>query len=530
MPTPEFSLPEEVTALIERLAKRSGSSKRVRMDVRRELTAHFQDALTGCPTEEIEHQTTKLIAEFGDPELLGTLIRQAKRRCKSPLERFLSIAIKGTIVILLLALGAALVQGWLAERDFQQGMAALDKKGFISNCSQLRSPHPKDTEYYSGPINKSAAAFLLGLPKQAVKLLVDHAKLIEKFQTAPEERAALTPDIRTWVSANQPLLDQARAAAALPPTPMEQIVAITRLEGMPDQVTGPEIEAMDLIEGLLLESWVYFIDGRVDDAVSSCETALQLIEHLRDFPQLISQMIAISLESDTFQILSWMHDPNLFSEAHSARLLPHTLRAEYERTALAQALCANSLGGRKLFHSGEGFLESGSKPLSLRATNWFFAHLYFSPLFRFLSAPDELGYFEWFDKAAQCLNGPYYTMEDCRQKIPSAKQIPRTQMLTRIIGVNITPDILVEQTFSEARAALLRTILRLEQYKRAHGTYPSELVTLPAEAFPDFYTDPFTGKPLTYTLSGDTFQLFSLGPDGKDSSGAPDGDDIVWGK
>lgn len=66
MSTTEFSLPEEVTALIERLVKRSGGSKRVRMDVRRELTAHFQDALEGCSPEEIQGKVAKLIAEFGD--------------------------------------------------------------------------------------------------------------------------------------------------------------------------------------------------------------------------------------------------------------------------------------------------------------------------------------------------------------------------------------------------------------------------------------------------------------------------------
>ncbi len=530
MSTTEFSLPEEVTAMIDRLVKRSGGSKRVRTDVRRELTAHFQDALEGCPPEEIQGKVAKLIAEFGDTQLLGTLIRRAKRRCKSPMERFFGIALKGTLSILILAIGAVLVQGWLAERDFRQGMAALDKKGFISSSSQLQSLRTKNTVFYSGPIEESASAFLLGLPKQAVKLLGDHAKLIEKLQTAPEERAALTPDIRTWVSVNQPLLDQAHAAAALPPTPIEQIIAITHLDGMPDQVKGPEIETMDLIDGLILESWARYSDGRVDDAVSSCEAGLQLVEHLRDFPQLISQMMAIALESDLFRLLGWMHDPNLFSDENSARLLPHALRAEYERSALAQALCADSLAGRKLFHSGEGFLGSSSTSLSLRAANWFFAHLYFSPLFRFISAPDELGYFEWFDKAAQCLNGPYYTMQDCRTSIPSVKQIPRTRMLTRFIGFNITPDILVEQAFCEARAALLRTVLRLELYERANGAYPAALAALPVETYPDFYVDPFTGKPLTYTLSGDTFQLYSVGPDGNDSNGASDGDDIVWGK
>lgn len=75
-------LPNSVAEFIGQLVKKMRYRRRVREEVRTELTAHFQDELSGCAEGEREERATQLIVEFGDPKLLGILIRRAKKRCR----------------------------------------------------------------------------------------------------------------------------------------------------------------------------------------------------------------------------------------------------------------------------------------------------------------------------------------------------------------------------------------------------------------------------------------------------------------
>lgn len=530
----DYALPDEVAAFVDGLAHRIGGRRSVRNEVRRELMAHFEDALEECGAADRPNRAAALLTEFGDPQLLGTLIRRAKKRCRPPWERFLIAFLKFSSAALLLLIAAALVQGQVAEKNFREGLAALERKGLIASSSQLRSPRPADTVYFNGPPRESAAAFLLGLNQERNTPLDEVGTVLEPLQNAPKDAAKLVPRMRELTASLRPLLDKARAAAALPPTPMAQVVALTHLDGAPEDVTFPELQAMDLLQALLLDAWVQYSDGKTEEAAGSFECAFQLIEHLRDFPTLISQLIASSAESTAFTMLGWMQAPAFLPEEGSAKLLPHANRAEYERSAMAQALTVESLRGRTLFQGGKEFLVSASSaqtaPLSRRAANWFLAHLYFTPPFRFLSAPDKLGYFEYFQQASQCFDGPYFAMrERCRQ-IPSAKSIPRTRILTRLVYTAISGGLEIDQAACEAHAALLRTAVHLERYKRLNGQYPPDLAALSPIACPDSYTDPFTGQALHYARSETAFTLDSAGPDIRNAAAPSMRQPIVWGE
>jgi hypothetical protein len=76
-------LPACVTAYIAAIVKKMRYRRRVREDVRAELTAHFEDELRDCTSEkEKERKAEQLISEFGDLKLLAILLSRAKRRCR----------------------------------------------------------------------------------------------------------------------------------------------------------------------------------------------------------------------------------------------------------------------------------------------------------------------------------------------------------------------------------------------------------------------------------------------------------------
>ncbi|MEN6308097.1 MAG: hypothetical protein ABFD91_10110 [Anaerohalosphaeraceae bacterium] len=96
-------LPRHVAGLIDAIIESMRYRRSVRADVRQELTDHFNDALAGCETEEQKTVRVKeLLADFGDVELLGILMRRAKKRCR-PLWRTMIVRMfqaAGVLVIL----------------------------------------------------------------------------------------------------------------------------------------------------------------------------------------------------------------------------------------------------------------------------------------------------------------------------------------------------------------------------------------------------------------------------------------------
>jgi len=97
-------LPVCAAEFIKLVIKKMRYRKKVRQDVQAELTAHFEDELRDCATDEEREQKAKqLIEDFGDAKLLGALLRRAKKRCR-PLWRTVVARAFQTIGVLILCL------------------------------------------------------------------------------------------------------------------------------------------------------------------------------------------------------------------------------------------------------------------------------------------------------------------------------------------------------------------------------------------------------------------------------------------
>ncbi|MCJ7791090.1 MAG: hypothetical protein MUP49_01545, partial [Dehalococcoidia bacterium] len=95
-------LPKCTAEFITLVIKKMRYRKKVREDVHAELAAHFEDELRDCKTdEEKERKAQRLIEDFGDVNLLGILLRRAKKRCR-PLWRTVVARTFQTIGVLIL--------------------------------------------------------------------------------------------------------------------------------------------------------------------------------------------------------------------------------------------------------------------------------------------------------------------------------------------------------------------------------------------------------------------------------------------
>ncbi len=76
-------LPPCAEQFIAAVVRKMGYRKRIRQEVREELTGHFEDELRDVtdPAER-EKRAKRLIEEFGDAGLLAVLCRRAKKRCR----------------------------------------------------------------------------------------------------------------------------------------------------------------------------------------------------------------------------------------------------------------------------------------------------------------------------------------------------------------------------------------------------------------------------------------------------------------
>lgn len=146
----------------------------------------------------------------------------------------------------------------------------------------------------------------------------------------------------------------------------------------------------------------------------------------------------------------------------------------------------------------------------------------FKPLF----LADRAAYMRFMHKSVKLFEDPHsHVQEDLKGEERHVK----LHMLTSILMPAIFK---VKEIHSETTAELriTRAGLALLQHKQSGDVFPDKLETLKLENI----NDPFSAEPLRYKAQGQSFILYSVGPDQKDNGGSPkqkkqkDDWDIVW--
>jgi hypothetical protein len=189
-------LPADSAELIRQIIKKMRYRKEARSHVMAELTAHFEDELKDCTTEEDKQQKAQqLIADFGDPKLLAVLLRRAKKRCR-PLWRTVVVRTFQTAGVLLLCFIIYAV--W-----FSMGTPAI-KVDYLALLNQLNKPQVREEDNAWPHYEKAIALYVQ--PDDRIRTLVERPrKDFNKrlpFDNLDKEKQDM---IMQWLKENQSL-------------------------------------------------------------------------------------------------------------------------------------------------------------------------------------------------------------------------------------------------------------------------------------------------------------------------------------
>jgi len=135
----------------------------------------------------------------------------------------------------------------------------------------------------------------------------------------------------------------------------------------------------------------------------------------------------------------------------------------------------------------------------------------------------------WDAKIARLAAQPYYAIRD---RIPERpKDLPEYGQA--VVLCPVEANVLKKQAQALCQWRAARIMIALELYRTACGAYPDRL-RLVAPPPTEDAVDPFSGRPFTYLKKGQTYVLYSTGPDGKNHGGrggvtaTPGMDYLIW--
>jgi hypothetical protein len=184
------NLPECARDFIKLVIKKMRYRKKVRAEVMAELTAHFEDELRDCKTDEEKEQKAKrLIEQFGDVNLLGILLRRAKKRCR-PLWRTVVVRTFQTIGVLILFF--ILYTGW-----FLTGKPTISVD-YVALFNQMNRPQVQDEDNAWPHYEKAITLFVK--PDDELRKVIDAASGHPGFGGLADEEQQ---KIRKWTELNE---------------------------------------------------------------------------------------------------------------------------------------------------------------------------------------------------------------------------------------------------------------------------------------------------------------------------------------
>lgn len=305
------------------------------------------------------------------------------------------------------------------------------------------------------------------------------------------------PEKEQVLAANRALLSRTR-------TLLQQPSRVTRLEV---QVGDPTLEDFRLVARLFAaEGKLHEQQGRYAQALGSYLDGLTFLE-------------AISRGGDTLHLtFQFVSGVEVFSAAPSvihrlrqdealqgARRLERMLQAEYPLHEL-------------LTQEFRKQLQGWNRTVEMMAMRGFHLHLPDTPLEKqMLMRPKR-------EATLAALQYARSWIEEVKKPYPEQRVVPYPAPLQSFPeGLIVrTPDELslhvARHTYVRTRLRLLYTALRLEAYRKTRGRYPVSLKELGDSPY---FVDPFSNKPFVYRPQGNSYVMYSLGPNSADDGGAP---------
>lgn len=503
------NLPASAAEFIKLVIRKMRYRKKVRVDVMAELTAHFEDELKDCKTdEEKEKRTEQLIADFGDVKLLAVLMRRAKKRCRPLWQKVAVRAFQTAAVILLYLIICA------SPLIFGRPTIAVD---YVERLNELVRAGRNEADN-AKPCYEKAAELCVEMPQW---LAGSKADWLADFNDVQMHSLSL------WLEDNRQAFEALRKAAGQPyfwnhyqsdPNTYDLVVAL-----MPN-VMRPLSAHRALAFAMRWRIRYEAYKGNVDSAMKDCIVLQKFGEHLQGNGLLIEQLVGIAMKvlayNEILEILDKTDVP-----AETLKTLQDELAKQLEKSEAVINVEAEKVFWYDRIQqtftddgSGDGRALLRGLPYALKSSKDMLRFLLFSYPSRKEVVADIDYHFEKFDGFLKKTPSGLENLAIYKNKITGLEQAGSSILLKNLESSFVSVS---RQAWClETHRRCILTIVAVMRYHKALGRYPDNLEELVSTGYLDSLPmDPYSDKPLVYKKTDDGFILYSIGEDFTDDGG-----------
>lgn len=529
-------LPVSASDFIQLVVRKMRYRRAVREDVQAELTAHFEDKLKDCKTDsEREQKARQLIADFGDAKLLAVLLRRAKKRCRPLWKTAVARTFQTAGIITLFFIVYVI---W-----FMSGKPVITTD-YVAELNRINRPMTDDT-LNAAPLYDKAVERYSQLPE-------DISLLLRKkyWEFTPEQKQL----VEKWLTDNQEILELVVAGTQKPY--YWRTYASKNKQNTSEMISiiVPGLNGFrKLVRALTWRAQLCAEQGRYEDAFNDVQSCYRFGRHLKGEGFLVEQLTALSTEILATQTLR-----DILSEYNIDADRLATLQKDYERMIadenfviglaaeklslydeIQRCFTADGKGGGHLYMKR---IREIAEPCGWdHADSWLvtnFMHVLFTHPNKQQTLTAASKFYDYIQEAT------FKTPAQIRKE-----QIDIDKELHRLTSSNVLFSIflpaverIIKYSYrNKADVQATLSIIAILRYKQDTGVYPEDWEQLIADAYlKELPMDPYSEKTLVYKKTGDSFVLYSLGPDFDDDGGVENpedsqkrrqegpGDEIFW--
>ncbi len=536
-------VPENAFVFIKEIIRQMRYRKKVRSDVMSELVAHFEDELRDCKTDEQKNKkVSELIDGFGDPKLLGILLRRAKKRCR-PLWRTIAARAFQAVIILIVLFAVYVV--W-----FLSGKPVITTD-YLAQLNRIVRP-AADQSQNAAPFYIEAAEMIKDTPKDMYMWELLRKDL--KEMTGEEKNK-----IEDWLSSQKEVFELV-AQGSLKPYYWREYETNEEKELM--SVLLPNLSGYrNIAQGLTLRASLNAEKGNLNQAYNDIITCYRFGRHLKADVSLVEQLVGVAIEvlsvKSTRSILDQCQPDSASLEKLQSDLQEvvssDDFKVSFKTEKLfildeAQRCFTDGIWGSHLYIQRVTALSDGGISSDYDAITKI--HSDYDAIVQAVSHPVQAFrvLFTHPDKkqTLKTAEQMYDYYEQLSRKSPAALRNEKIDIENEIMEM-IKGNLLLEiftpafwrvieinhQVKTEICATI--TIIAAHRYKIDKTSFPDGLNELVSAGYlKDLPIDSFSDKPLVYRKTGDDFILYSVGRNFIDDGGVLDVDSGatygIWGQ
>lgn len=519
--TPE-TLPQCAVDYIGRVVAAIRYRRRVRREVKAELTAHFEDALREVTSgQEKGRKAQELIETFGDPKLVAVLCRRAKKRCRHLWQKVLLRGAQALGVFFLYVAVCSLplffgtpkiavnyVQ-WLSDRWRPSEQGAENAKTYYDRAGALYVKPSKELEDRMNGWDSTLSDCNEADLQLLAPWLAENEPAFEMLRRG------------TMVASYWPVYDANKSDLSDP----------NFMQATMDALPNYRNVVLALRRRIAYEARL----GQADSALDDCLMVLRFGRHLEGKGLLVEQLVAIAIEAVGYG--------SMFDVLYEADVSDAALKRLQDLLAsdVDEDRCIVSLDGEKAFwydHIQRGFTDDGHGGGRALRQGFMYAdgnvldNLLAVLLFDYPDRRDALAMVEaHFEQAQEAM----CALPKKTQSLGGTGEqagVPKGNLLLSFLSpAHERVGKLSWRSRTHEAAAL--TVVAIFRYKNRKGTYPDRLDELVSEGLlQKLPPDPFGSGPLSYDRTADGFLLYSWGENFRDDGGVQgvgsDGKPRLW--